>query len=94
MGQQIMCENMDLVERRQGIRSHPLVDDHLWLEAGVASSACARCTELVRQDLCAQLTTLNLYGLGGVGCALVDGLLALAVRSKHAMRATGRSVTH
>ena len=29
-------------------------------------------------DLNAQLAPLNLYGLGGVGAAVVDGLLALA----------------
>jgi hypothetical protein len=80
-----MCEMTDFVERREnGDRFHPLMDP-LWQEAGVASPA---------QDLCAQLTTLNHYGLGGVGCALVDGLLALAVRSKHGTHAAGRSVAH
>ena len=40
----------------------------------------------VAPGLRAELTTLNHYGLGDVGCALVDGLFALAVRSRRALR--------
>jgi hypothetical protein len=76
---------MDFVERHEnGARSHPFMD-HLWQEAGVAYPA---------QDLSAQLTTLDHYGLGDVGCALVDGLVALAVRSKHARPRPGRHAAH
>jgi hypothetical protein len=75
-----MCEIVDLVERHEnGARSDPWTD-RLWHEAHAAFPA---------QDLCAQLVTLDHYGLGDVGCALVDGLLALAVRSKHATPAAG-----
>jgi hypothetical protein len=61
-------------------------------EAGVVSAALAGGSELLRQDLCAELTTLNHYGLGGVVCALVDGLFALAVRSKRVVSAIRGSV--
>jgi hypothetical protein len=83
-GRQIMCEMTDFVERHEGAGSGPWTD-HLWHQAHVAFPA---------QDLCAQLVTLDHYGLGDVGCALVDGLLALAVRSKHATPAAGRAVAH
>ena len=56
-------------------------------EAAVVFPAVAGGSELSRQDLRAELTTLNHYGLGDVGGALVDGLFALAVRSRHAIPA-------
>lgn len=31
----------------------------------------------LRNDLCAQLAPLNLYGLAGLSAAVVDGLIAL-----------------
>jgi hypothetical protein len=40
-------------------------------------SACSA-SRLQVCDLNAQLAPLNLYGLGGIGAAVVDGLLALA----------------
>ncbi len=43
-------------------------------------SACSA-SRLQVCDLNAQLAPLNLYGLGGIGAAVVDGLLAL-VRSR------------
>jgi hypothetical protein len=39
-------------------------------------SACSA-SRLQVCDLNAQLAPLNLYGLGGIGAAVVDGLLAL-----------------
>jgi hypothetical protein len=72
-----------------GIPSHPLKDDNLPPEAGVVPPHLAGYSELARQDLCAELTTLNHYGLGGVSCALVDGLFAIAVQSKRTARAIG-----
>jgi hypothetical protein len=90
-----MCEIIDFLEPgEKGVRSHPLMDDNLCPEAGVVPPALAGYSRLLRQDLCAQLTTVNHYGLGGVGCALVDGLLALAVESKRAARAIGGSVAN
>jgi hypothetical protein len=78
-----MREPLDFVERHEkGVCSDSLTD-HLWQEAAFPA-----------QDLCAQLVTLDHYGLGGVGCALVDGLLALVVRSKHATSATGYFAAH
>jgi hypothetical protein len=47
-------------------------------EAGVVPPRLAGYSELARQDLRAELTTLDCYGPGGLGCALVDGLCALA----------------
>ena len=46
----------------------------------------------VAPGLRAELTTLNHYGLGDVGCALVDGLFALAVRSRRVASAIRGSV--
>jgi len=40
-------------------------------------SACSA-SRLLVCDLNAQLAPLNLYGLGGIGAAVVDGLLAPA----------------
>jgi hypothetical protein len=73
----------------QGVSHCPLMDDHLGLEGGAVSQALACYAELSRQNLCAELTTLNHYGLGGFGCALVDGIFALAVESGRAIRAIG-----
>ena len=82
-----MCEIIDFLgPGEKGL------DDNLSPEAAVVPWALAGYSELMRQDLCAELTTLNLYGLSGVGCALVDGLSALVVRSKHAIRVIGGSV--
>jgi hypothetical protein len=83
-----MCEIIDFLEPcKKGAGPHPLTNDNSRPEAGVVSVALAGGSELLRHDLCAELTTLNHYGLGGVGCALVDGLFALAVRSSRAWRA-------
>jgi hypothetical protein len=60
--------------------------------ADVVAPALASYLELSRQDLCAELTTLNHYGLDGVGCALVDGLFALVAQSRRTARANGGSV--
>jgi hypothetical protein len=80
---QIMREMLDFVARHEkGVRSRSFTD-HLWQEAAFPA-----------HDLCAQLTTLDHYGLSGVGWALVDGLLAFAVRSKPATPAGVRSVAH
>jgi hypothetical protein len=88
-----MCEIIDfLAPRKKGLYPHLLMRDNSCPEAGVVSAALAGGSELLRQDLCAELTTLNQYGLGGVGCALVDGLFALAVRSKRAVSAIRGSV--
>jgi hypothetical protein len=61
-------------------------------EAERIPAALAGYSALLRQDLCAELTTLNNYGLSGFGCALVDGLFALAVQSRRAARAIGGSI--
>jgi hypothetical protein len=68
------------------------MNDNSRPEAGVVFAALAGGPELLRHDLCAELTTLNHYGLGGVGCALAGGLFALAVRSRRAARAIRGSV--
>jgi hypothetical protein len=82
-----MCEIIDFREPcKKGVCPRPLMGDSLCPEAGVVFPALAGGSELLRQNLCAELTTLNHYGLGGVGCALVDGLFALAVRSRRAVR--------
>jgi hypothetical protein len=88
-----MCEIIDFLEPdRKGARCPPLIDDNSSPEAGVVPRALASYSELLRQDLCAGLMTLNHYGLGAVGCALVDALFACVVRSRRAARAIGRSV--
>ena len=88
-----MCEIIDFLEpRKKGVSLHPLMVDNLSPEADLFPLALGGGSELLRQNLCAQLTTLNHYGLGGVGCALVDGLFALAVRSSRAARAIGGSL--
>jgi hypothetical protein len=90
-----MYEIIDFLEPcKKGAWPHPLTYDNSCREAAVVSSALAGGSELLRQNLCAELTTLNHYGLGGAGCALVDGLFALAVRSRRALashpRVSGR----
>jgi hypothetical protein len=76
-------EIIDFLEPgERGGRCPAVMDDNLSREAGVVPAAFADYPELLRQELCAELTTLNHYGLGDVGCALVDGLFALAVRSR------------
>jgi hypothetical protein len=88
-----MYEIIDSLEPcKQGIFPYPLMDDSSSPEAGGVSAAFAGGSELWRQNLCAELTTLNHYGLGGVGCALVDELFALAVRSRRAVRTIRGSV--
>ena len=88
-----MSEIIDSLEPcKKGIFPYPLTDDNSSLEAGGVSAAFAGGSELWRQNLCAKLTTLNHYGLGGVGCALVDELFALAVRSRRAVRTIRGSV--
>jgi hypothetical protein len=88
-----MCEIIDfLAPRKKGLYPHLLLRDNSCPEAGVVSAALAGGSELLRQDLCAELTTLNHYGLDGVGCALVDWLFALAVRSKRVVSAIRGSV--
>ena len=88
-----MCEIIDFLEPcKKGGYPHLLMKDNSRPEAGVVSAAFAGGSELLRQDLCAELTTLNYYGLGDVGCALADGLFALAVRSRRAVRAIRGSV--
>jgi hypothetical protein len=83
-----MYEIIDFLEPgKKGVCAHLLMNDNSRPEDGVVSLALAGGSELLRHDLCAELTTLNHYGLGGVGCALVDGLFALAVRSSRAGRA-------
>ena len=74
------CETINFVEPREKSMRN-------WPKARVVSSVRARGSEMLREELCARLTTLNEYGLGRVGRALVDGLFALAVRSRHAIRA-------
>jgi hypothetical protein len=70
-----MSEIIDFLEPGEnGVRCPPLMDDNSSPEAGVVSRALAGYSELLRQDLCAELTTLNHYGLGAVGCALVEAL--------------------
>ena len=87
-----MYEITDSLEPcKKGIFPYPLVDNSS-LEADGVSAAFAGGSELWRQNLCAELTTLNHYGLGGVGCALVDELFALAVRSRRAVRTIRGSV--
>jgi hypothetical protein len=67
-------EIIDFLEPgERGGRCPALMDDNLSREAGVVPRAFADYPELLRQELCAELTTLNHYGLGDVGCALVDG---------------------
>ena len=51
------------------------------------SSAASR---LIRPDLCAQVAPLDRYGLAGFSTAVVDGLMAIAGRSRNAFRALGR----
>jgi hypothetical protein len=88
-----MSEIIDFLEPcKKGVWPHPLMDDSSRPEAGVVSPALAGGSELLRQNLCAELTTLNHYGLGGAGCALADGLFELAVRSRRAARAIGGSL--
>jgi hypothetical protein len=88
-----MCEIIYFLEPcKKGVSLHPLMDDNLSPEADLFPRALGGGSELLRQNLCAQLTTLNHYGLGGVGCALVDGLFALAVQSRRTARAIGGSV--
>jgi hypothetical protein len=88
-----MCEIIDFVERyKKGAYPHLLMNDNWCPEAGAVSAALAADSKLLRQDLCAEFTTLNHYGLGGVGCPLVDRLFALAVRSRRAARAIHGSV--
>ena len=55
---------------------------------------CARSTSrLVVGDLCAQLISLNRYGLDGLGSAAVEGVLRLAGALRNALRfATRRAV--
>jgi hypothetical protein len=68
-----MCEIIDFVEPyKKGAYLHLLMNDNSCTEAGSVSAALPAGSELLRQDLCAELTTLNHYGLVGVGCALVD----------------------
>jgi hypothetical protein len=87
-----MCEIIDFLEPcKKGVCPHSLIDYNSCQEAGDVSPAFASGSELLRQNLCAELTTLNHYGLGGVGCALVDELFALAVRSRRAVRDIGIS---
>lgn len=88
-----MCEIIDFLEPcKKGVWPHSLTDDKSRPGACEVSPAFAGGSELFRQNLYAELTTLNHYGLGGVGCALVDGLFALAVRSGRAVRHVGGSV--
>jgi hypothetical protein len=88
-----MCEIIDFLDPgKKGACPHLLRNDNPCPAADVVSAVLAAGSELLRQDLCAELTTLNHYGLGGVGCALVDGLFALAARSRRAVRAVRGSV--
>jgi hypothetical protein len=88
-----MCEIIDFLEAcKKGAWPHPLTNDNSCREAAVVFPALAGGSELSRQDLRAELTTLNHYGLGDVGCALVDGLFALAVRSRRVVSAIRGSV--
>jgi hypothetical protein len=87
-------ERVDFLEPgERGGRCPALMDDNLSREAGAVPPAFADYSELSRQELRAELTTLDRYGLGDVGCALVDGLFALAVRSRRAARPIGGLVT-
>jgi hypothetical protein len=87
-----MCEIIDLFEPcKKGAGPHLMTNDNSCREAAVFP-ALAGGSELSRQDLCAELTTLNQFGLGDVGCALVDGLFALAVRSRRVASAIRGSV--
>jgi hypothetical protein len=88
-----MCEIIDFLEPcKRGAWPHRLTNDSSRREAAVVFAALAGGSELSRQDLRAELTTLNHYGLGDVGCALVDGLFALAVRSRRVVSAIRGSV--
>jgi hypothetical protein len=88
-----MREIIDFLEPcKKGVWPRSLTDDNSRPDACGLSPAFTGGSELLRQDLCAELTTLNHYGLGGVGCALADGLFALAVRSKRLMSAIRGSV--
>jgi hypothetical protein len=70
-----MSEIIDFLEPcKKGVWPHLLMDDSSRPEAGVVSPALAGGSELLCQNLCAELTTLNHYGLGGAGCALAEGL--------------------
>ena len=93
MAMTTMCEIIDFLEPcKKGVWPHSLMDDNSRPEACGVSPAFAGGSELLRQNLFAELTTLNHYGLGGVSCALVDGLLALAVRSGRAVGDIGGSI--
>ena len=82
-----MCEIIDFLDpSNKRVWPHLLMANNSRPEAGVISPAFAEGSELLRQNLCAELTTLNHYGLGGISCALVDGLSALAVRSRRAVQ--------
>jgi hypothetical protein len=75
-----MCEIIDFLEPcKKGVWPHSLTDDKSRPGACEVSPAFAGGSELFRH-------------LGGVGCALVDGLFALAVRSGRAVRHVGGSV--
>jgi hypothetical protein len=89
-----MCEVIDFVEPGEGsARFYRLMDDNLCPQADVVPPPLSGYTELLRQDLCAELATLNRYGLGNIGCALVDGLFTPAVQSRHPARAIGGSAS-
>ena len=92
-----MCEIIDFLEPcKKGAWPHPLTNYNSCYnscrEAAAVFPAVAGGSELSRQDLRAELTTLNHYGLGDVGGALVDGLFALAVRSRRVVSAIRGSV--
>ena len=96
-GADTMCEIIDFLEPcKKGAWPHPLTNYNSCYnscrEAAVVFPAVAGGSELSRQDLRAELTTLNHYGLGDVGGALVDGLFALAVRSRRVVSAIRGSV--
>jgi hypothetical protein len=89
----LMCETIGFLEPGDGsVRFHRLMDANLCRQTDVVPPLFPGYLELLRQDLCAELTTLNHYGLGGLGSALVDGLFALAVQSRRVARAIGGSV--
>jgi hypothetical protein len=47
-------------------------------------------SRLIVDDLSAQLAPLDVYGLAGIGCTVVDGVIALVGASRKGLRALSR----
>jgi len=59
-------------------------------QSDVSYRGCPRLAQpFIEHDLCARLEPLDRYGLAAFSAALVDGLVAVANRSKGALRALG-----